>query len=97
MNPKPLTKKLAQEIFNILKEPEDNIAKHLKIALFVKHEIIKPRVNWLLKEIEKDNKNMEKEKEVGHKERRAYFRGWCDAQKWCIDLIKKAFEGVVRE
>lgn len=66
----------------------------------LKKEVLKEiqkRVQGLLEEIEKDNKNMEKEKEVGHKERRAYFRGWYDAQKWCIQKIKKWFGGVVKK
>jgi len=95
MNPEPLTKELAQKIFDILKEPDDNIAKHLKIALFVKYEIIKPRVEWLLKEIEKEaNKYLDT---YSHPDDEALRRILEAFSISITEKIKKAFEGVIEE
>jgi len=91
----PLTKELAQKIFDILKEPDDNIAKHLKIALFVKYEIIKPRVEQLLKEIEKlPAKPSEADLLIKKKN---YLQGYQDAIFNTKQLIKEVFKGAVEE
>ena len=59
---------------------------------------LKEKVEWLLKEIEKEIKYWERAKE--HEKdgsQIAYYNRRISELNWCIEKIKKAFSGVLRE
>ena len=89
MNPEPLTKEKI-----ILSEHDINIDEER----YVSESDIKSAVEWLLKEIEKEIKYWERAKE--HEKdgsQIAYYNRRISELNWCIEKIKKAFSGVLRE
>jgi len=86
------SKELLEDEINIIKKTlafvkEKESTERLKFLILKRQ--IENRLKWLLKEIEKK----QEETLFIHK----YGEGFYDALKFCKDLIKKAFEDVLRE
>ena len=133
MKPEPLTKeKIKEEVLNRIKSKYDK-SIYEPIILFDScdvivdelFDIIKQRLNWILKEIEKEKEQIENLKPIYNdygnyedwtcpickihfkEETKAYEHVEWEKRElrktkgkmlnWFEDLIKKAFEGVVRE
>ena len=95
MNPEPLTKEKI-----ILSEHDINIDEER----YVSESDIKSAVEWLLKEIEKKENevNMELSEILDGKKKdtavnRGALYGWGEALFWVKQKIKKAFSGVLEE
>lgn len=99
MKPEPLTKE-KMDMEEIMKQYRYlSIRRQIDFRDGFNHAIslTESAVQWLLKEIEKDAKEIKHESSIGNKERKAYFRGYYDGEMFCMRLIKKAFEGVIEE
>jgi len=109
MKPEPLTKKEIQEewenfwwynypeIVELFERKLDQ--KTLDIVKIVCEKIIRKRLKWLLKEIEKEKKNtnkiLDKKDCVGSC--RFFQAGFRDGLQFVERLIKKAFSGVIEK
>jgi len=93
MKPEPLTKE---------KLIYARILGKVGIAKVITLEDVKSAVQWLLKEIEKENSgNLPNPSFQSKLERTTYWLGFTDGynhtKNWIKNLIKKAFSGVVEE
>jgi len=106
MKPESLTKEKEKTVSEVefynnkelldVKIKSDGNAKEVFTA-FEKSDV-KSAVQWLLKEIEKEIKYWERAKE--HEKdgsQIAYYNRRISELNWCIEKIKKAFSGVLRE
>ena len=106
MKPEPLTKeKIKEEVLNRIKSKYDK-SIYEPIILFDScdvivdelFDIIKQRLNWILKEIEKEIWKHEKTAESflneGNTQAKEWHSGISEGLEIAKDLIKKAFEGM---
>jgi len=89
MNPEPLTKEKIDEI-----EDVDMVTMEAYDRKIVDYKDVKSAVNWLLKEIEKELKEVEEPQTLQEK---AWVNGFIQGLGKAKDLIKKAFSGVIEE
>lgn len=92
MTPEPLTK---EKIIEKLAKEYEEILESLNA---ISKDKVKQRVNWLLKEIEKEQEKYEPKVGVSYDRKLIYWNeGVSDGLEIAKDLIKKAFSGVVEE